>query len=109
MFKKPLSDLKTSGTSPAVQPLTILTDVPAPLRSSDRKKLKARVLHSFRIPVDTPTTAAEGGDGDGSDIGAMLVPEGIRSAKMQTYLDEPGVCLPHNSSVTFLTALVSTI
>ncbi|KAJ7260911.1 eukaryotic translation initiation factor SUI1 family protein [Mycena haematopus] len=59
MFKKPLSTLKTS----------------APLRSSDRRKLKQRVVSSYGISSE---------DGD------MLVPEGIFSAKFNTHLSEPG-------------------
>ncbi|KAJ6476284.1 eukaryotic translation initiation factor SUI1 family protein [Mycena sanguinolenta] len=59
MFKKPLSTLKTS----------------APLRSSDRRKLKQRVVSSYGISLE---------DGD------VLVPEGILSAKFNTHLSEPG-------------------
>ncbi|KAH9856271.1 eukaryotic translation initiation factor SUI1 family protein [Lenzites betulinus] len=61
MFKKPLADLKTS----------------APLRSSDRRKLKQRVLQSF------PALQLEEGD--------TLVPDGLQSQKFSTHLDEPGV------------------
>ncbi|GBE78753.1 eukaryotic translation initiation factor SUI1 family protein [Sparassis latifolia] len=61
MFKKPLADLKTS----------------APLRSSDRRKLKQRVLQSF------DHLAPEDGD--------PLVPEGLLSQKFSTHLNEPGV------------------
>ncbi|KAJ7482215.1 eukaryotic translation initiation factor SUI1 family protein [Mycena galericulata] len=60
MFKKPLSTLKTS----------------APLRSSDRRKLKQRVVSSFSVSPE---------DGD------IFVPEGILSVKFITHLDEPGV------------------
>ncbi|KAF7319522.1 Eukaryotic translation initiation factor SUI1 family protein [Mycena chlorophos] len=60
MFKKPLSNLKTS----------------APLRNSDRKKLRQRVVTEFSISVE---------DAD------ELVPEGILSIKCMTHLDEPGV------------------
>ncbi|KAJ7041154.1 eukaryotic translation initiation factor SUI1 family protein [Mycena alexandri] len=60
MFKKPLSTLKTS----------------APLRSSDRRKLKQRVISSFELSPE---------DGD------VLVPEGILSVKFSTHLNEPGV------------------
>ncbi|KAF7331157.1 Eukaryotic translation initiation factor SUI1 family protein [Mycena sanguinolenta] len=59
MFKKPLSTLKTS----------------APLRSSDRRKLKQRVVSSYGISPE---------DGD------VLVPEGILSAKFNTHLSESG-------------------
>ncbi|KAI0351003.1 eukaryotic translation initiation factor SUI1 family protein [Trametes cingulata] len=61
MFKKPLAELKTS----------------APLRSSDRRKLKQRVLQSF------PAVQAEEGD--------VLVPDGLQAQKFSTHLDEPGV------------------
>ena len=60
MFKKPLSNLKTS----------------APLRSSDRRKLKQRIESNFAISSE---------DGD------ILVPDGILSLKFSTHLDEPGV------------------
>jgi translation initiation factor 2D len=60
MFKKPLSNLKTS----------------APLRSSDRRKLKQRIASTYAISSE---------DGD------ILVPDGILSLKFSTYLDEPGV------------------
>ncbi|KAJ7717576.1 eukaryotic translation initiation factor SUI1 family protein [Mycena metata] len=60
MFKKPLSTLKTS----------------APLRSSDRRKLKQRVISSFGLSPE---------DGD------VLVPEGILSVKFSTHLNEPGI------------------
>ncbi|KII84045.1 hypothetical protein PLICRDRAFT_57876 [Plicaturopsis crispa FD-325 SS-3] len=60
MFKKPLAHLKTS----------------APLRSSDRRKLKQRALQTFAIP-------AEEGD--------ALVPDGLLAVKFSTHLDEPGV------------------
>ncbi|KZP09841.1 hypothetical protein FIBSPDRAFT_873211 [Athelia psychrophila] len=58
MFKKPLSSLKTS----------------APLRSSDRRKLKHRVLQAFPNIGD-----------------AELVPDGLLSVKFSTHLDEHGV------------------
>lgn len=60
MFKKPLSGLKTS----------------APLRSSDRRKLKQKVVTTFGISTE---------EGD------LLVPDGILSVKFNTHLDEPGV------------------
>ena len=61
MFKKSLNNLKTS----------------APLRSSDRRKLKQRTVSAFGL-------TAEEGD--------ALVPDGILSVKFSTHLDEPGVC-----------------
>ncbi|OAX35496.1 hypothetical protein K503DRAFT_696918 [Rhizopogon vinicolor AM-OR11-026] len=60
MFKKPLGNLKTS----------------APLRSSDRRKLKQRVIQSFSLD---------------SDVGEDLVPDGLLSVKFKTHTDEPGV------------------
>ncbi|KAJ7147279.1 eukaryotic translation initiation factor SUI1 family protein [Mycena filopes] len=60
MFKKPLSTLKTS----------------APLRSSDRRKLKQRVVSAFALQPE---------DGD------VLVPDGILSVKFTTHLNEPGI------------------
>ncbi|KAI0752119.1 eukaryotic translation initiation factor SUI1 family protein [Fomes fomentarius] len=61
MFKKPLADLKTS----------------APLRSSDRRKLKQRILQAY------PVLPSEEGD--------VLVPDGLQSQKFSTHLEEPGV------------------
>ncbi|KAJ7657881.1 eukaryotic translation initiation factor SUI1 family protein [Mycena polygramma] len=59
MFKKPLN-AKTSS----------------PLRSSDRRKLKQRVVASFG-------TSPEDGD--------VLVPDGVLSVKFHTHLNEPGI------------------
>ncbi|KAH9837816.1 eukaryotic translation initiation factor SUI1 family protein [Rhodofomes roseus] len=61
MFKKPLSDVKTT----------------APLRTSDRRKLKQRVLETYNH------VAPEDGD--------VLVPEGLHHQKFVTYADDPGV------------------
>jgi len=60
MFKKPLSHLKTSS----------------PLRSSDCRKLRQRVVAAFGL---TP------GQGD------VLVPDGTLSVKFSTYTNETGV------------------
>ncbi|KAL4071554.1 hypothetical protein V8B97DRAFT_2042362 [Scleroderma yunnanense] len=60
MFKKPLSDLKTS----------------APLRSSDRRKLRQRVIETYGVSAE---------------IGDILVPEGLMSQKISTYTKERGV------------------
>lgn len=60
MFKKSLNNLKTS----------------APLRGSDRRKLKQRIIATFGLT---------------SEEGDALVPEGILSIKFSTHLDEPGV------------------
>lgn len=62
MFKRPLSQLKTS----------------APLRASDRRKLKQRVISMFSVNPE---------DGD------TLVPDGILMAKFFSYAKEPGVRL----------------
>ncbi|KAF7356792.1 Eukaryotic translation initiation factor SUI1 family protein [Mycena venus] len=59
MFKKPL-----------------VTKTSAPLRSSDRRKLKQRVVSSYGLSTD---------EGD------ILVPDGILSAKFNTHLNEPGI------------------
>ncbi|OBZ74898.1 Translation machinery-associated protein 64 [Grifola frondosa] len=60
MFKKPLAELKTS----------------APLRSSDRRRLKQRVLQTYELEPEA---------------GDFLVPDGLLSQKFSTHLDEPGV------------------
>ncbi|KAG1801101.1 hypothetical protein EV424DRAFT_1437242 [Suillus variegatus] len=60
MFKKPLGNLKTS----------------APLRNSDRRKLKQHIIQTFSLVPD---------------VGEELVPEGLLSVKFNTYTDEPGV------------------
>ncbi|KZT05270.1 eukaryotic translation initiation factor SUI1 family protein [Laetiporus sulphureus 93-53] len=61
MFKKPFADLKTI----------------APLRTSHRRKLKQRVLESYK--------ELQPDDGD------VLVPEGLHWQKFTTYSEEPGV------------------
>ncbi|THH17973.1 hypothetical protein EUX98_g9030 [Antrodiella citrinella] len=68
MFKKPLSDLKTS----------------APLRSSDRRKLKQRIIDTHAL---TP------------EIGELLVPDGLLAQKFSTHLDEPGQVIQHTPSL----------
>ncbi|CAK5270936.1 unnamed protein product [Mycena citricolor] len=72
MFKKPLGTLKTS----------------APLRSSDRRKLKQRVVAAHGLSPE-----------DGDD----LVPEGILSLKFHTHLDVPGTVYisPHGDPLWF--------
>ncbi|KAH9054133.1 hypothetical protein EDB87DRAFT_1676616 [Lactarius vividus] len=60
MFKKPLADTKTS----------------APLRSSDRRKFKARTTERFQL---TP------------EIADILVPDGLLVQKFSAYNGEPGV------------------
>ena len=51
----------------------------APLRSSDRRKLKQRVLQAY------PVLQPEEGD--------LLVPDGLQSQKFSTHLEDPGVCV----------------
>lgn len=60
MFKKPLGDAKTS----------------APLRSSERRKLKARTAERFQLTQEIVDT---------------LVPEGLLAQKFSAYNGEPGV------------------
>ena len=60
MFKKPLSSLKTS----------------APLRSSDRRKLKQRIISLYGLQPE---------EGD------TLMPEGILSVKFSSHIEEHGV------------------
>jgi Pre-PUA-like domain len=78
MFKKPLADLKTFGRSLSSCSLILklIQDFLAPLRSSDRRKLKQRIIRTFSLQPD---------------IGDDLVPNGILSAKFITHLDESGV------------------
>ena len=78
MFKKPLGNLKTSGAWSDA--LYIVRDrlrrMKAPLRSSDRRKFKQRVVQDFGLQPE---------DGD------LLVPEGLLSQKFSTHVNEPGV------------------
>lgn len=60
MFKKPLGNLKTS----------------APLRNSDRRKLKQHIIQAFSLDPD---------------VGDDLVPDGLLSVKFKTHTNEPGV------------------
>lgn len=57
----------------------------APLRGSDRRKLKQRVVSEFNVS---------------NEVGDLLIPEGIQSQKFSTHLNEPGVSdtLHHASS-----------
>ncbi|KAG1744397.1 hypothetical protein EDB19DRAFT_1695106 [Suillus lakei] len=64
MFKKP------SGESKDLQ----VRD--APLRNSDRRKLKQHIIRAFSLDPD---------------IGEELVPDGLLSVKFKTHTDEPGV------------------
>ncbi|CAA7262134.1 unnamed protein product [Cyclocybe aegerita] len=64
MFKKPPSNLKTS----------------APLRSSDRRKLKQRAVSAYQLS---------------SEEGDALIPDGISSVKFSTHVNEPGTLYTH--------------
>ena len=66
MFKKPPKNWKTSS----------------PLRNSDRKKLKQRIVSAFGLKLDDSNTEAAEID---------ILPEGTLSLKFITHLDEPGV------------------
>jgi len=73
MFKKPLGNLKTS----------------APLRSSDRRKLKQRIVEVYKLTLE---------EGD------ALVPDGILSVKFITHVESPGVhriLIPRVSSTEY--------
>jgi hypothetical protein len=62
MFKKPLSNIKTS----------------APLRTSDRRKLRQRVVQTYGVSPE---------------LGDLLVPDGLMAQKVATYTNDPGVSL----------------
>lgn len=82
MFKKPLDDLKTSGTSIHYKIAfhSFGSTFVAPLRSSDRRKFKQRVIQEFSLQ----DVSSEDGD--------RLVPDGLLSVKFSTHSGEPGVC-----------------
>ena len=82
MFKKPLHDLKTSGKSHTQNTDPILTSNPAPLKSSERRKLRQRVVDSYQLDLASPGNL---------DIADVLVPEGILMAKFSTHHDDHGV------------------
>ena len=77
MFKKPLSDLKTIGTVIISVLGYRLTWRTAPLRTSDRRKLRQRVLETY--------------SGLQPEHGDILVPEGLHHQKFATYAGDPGV------------------
>lgn len=54
----------------------------APLRSSDRRKLKQRVIQNFSLDPD---------------VGEDLVPDGLLSVKFETHTYDPGVSQSHCS------------
>ena len=62
----------------------------APLRSSDRRKLKQRVTADFGLQPEE---------------GELLVPEGLLSQKISTHLNEPGVIILFSPSRHSLIAL----
>lgn len=79
MFKKPLAELKTSGRPLLVilsTPIQVSTHLLAPLKNSDRRKLKQRVVDVYSLP---------------SELGDILVPEGLLSQKFSTHVNEHGV------------------
>lgn len=80
MFKKPLGDAKTSGISifkRCIDRHLITNPSPlAPLRSSERRKLRARIAERFQLAPD---------------IADNLVPDGLLSQKFSAYNGEPGV------------------
>ena len=78
----------------------------APLKNSDRKKLRQRVLAEFHLeapnPVDDGTATNEVGD--------LLVPDGLQSVKITTHSGEAGVCdgrSYHSTSILKRTQLLS--
>lgn len=77
MFKKPLSNIKTSGMSSCIS-LESAGQSTAPLRSSDRRKLKQRVIQAYGISPE---------------LGDLLVPDGLMSQKVATYANDPGVSI----------------
>ena len=50
----------------------------APLRTSDRRKLRQRVVQTYGVS---------------SELGDLLVPDGLMSQKVATYADDPGVSI----------------
>lgn len=58
----------------------------APLRNSDRRKLKQRVLEDFGL-----SNSQEPEQNDGIDVGDLLVPDGLQSIKFTTHAGEIGV------------------
>lgn len=58
----------------------------APLRNSDRRKLKQRVLEDFGL-----SNSQEPEHNDGIDVGDLLVPDGLQSVKFTTHAGEIGV------------------
>ena len=77
MFKKPLADFKTSGTIQSSLSNSWFSEIiPAPLRTSDRKKLRQRVVQEFSLS---------------SEVGELLVPEGLLSVKYTSHSRVPGV------------------
>lgn len=79
MFKKPLADLKTSCEyEGSFRFHKDLISFIAPLRSSDRRKLKQRICQTYSLSPE---------------IGETLVPEGLLTQKFSTHLQEHGVSL----------------
>lgn len=59
--------------------ITVPETIPAPLRTSDRKKLRQRVIQEFSLS---------------SELGELLVPDGLLSVKYTSYSRVPGVRVP---------------
>ena len=71
-----------SVLSAGIGPFHILSYLIAPLRSSDRRKLKQRISETYSLSAETSE---------------LLVPDGLLSQKFSTHLNELGV-----SSVPYL-------
>lgn len=103
MFKKPTQDLKTSGWFIPSVCSWMLSAYTAPLRNSDRKKFRQKVLQQFSIAPRIEAAAEANSESKGEkepDIGDILVPDGILSVKFRSHLDEPGVRPVHSSAAS---------
>lgn len=96
MILKPQVASRFHAAAQQLSGLTRHRALAAPLRSSDRRKLKQRVVETFSLQPE---------DGD------VVVPEGLRSTKFSTHLGEPGVriisALPSPCPLTQWTACIS--
>lgn len=72
--------LSATGSRDIIVELTSTLLSLAPLRGSDRRKLRQRVISEFGVS---------------NEVGDILVPEGIQSQKFSTHLNEPGVSRPN--------------
>ena len=79
MFKKPLSKIKTSGMYSFMYMYHRSAGRSiAPLRTSDRRKLKQRIVQEYGVSPE---------------LGDLLVPDGLMSQKIVTYTNIPGVSI----------------